>query len=132
MYQGKALLLTPVFTDTASSTGYHPDRVTEHWTQPTPSPQDAGLAEDQNAGITLRSFPRYFGCGHLSMFRRNCQTFRPIVRPLLSALTELDLDAAATPDYPNLSTWIRSDGLLSTQRYLHPRLPRRQFLRLSR
>jgi len=38
------------------------------------------------------------------MFRRSCQTFRPIVRPLLSALTELDPNVAVAPDYLNLST----------------------------
>ena len=59
------------------------------------------------------------------MFRRSCQTFRPIVRPLLSALTELDPNVAVAPDYPNLSTWIRSGGLLNIRRYLHPRLPHR-------
>jgi len=65
------------------------------------------------------------------MFRRDCQTFQPIVRLLLSALTELDLTVAVAPEHPNLSTWIRSGGLLNNQRYLHPRLPHRLFLRLS-
>jgi len=87
-----------------------------------PRPGDPGLAEDQSS---RRLLLRIFGYGHLSMFRRNCQTFRPIVRPHLGALTELDLDVAVAPDNPNLSTWIRSGGLLNTQRYLHPRLPHR-------
>lgn len=65
------------------------------------------------------------------MFRHGCQTFRPIVRPLLSALTELDPDVAVAPEHPNLSIWFRSGGLLNIRRYLHPRLPRRQSLWLS-
>ena len=87
-----------------------------------PRPGEPGLAEDQSS---RQLFLRFFGCGHLSMFRRNCQTFRPIVRPHLGALTELDLNVAVAPDDPNLSTWIRSGGLINTQRYLHPRLPHR-------
>ena len=72
-----------------------------------PNPEESSVAEDQS---WRRLFPRFFGHGHLSMFRRDCQTFRPIVRPHLGALTELDPDVAVAPDNPNLSTWIRSGG----------------------
>ena len=65
------------------------------------------------------------------MYRPGCQTFRPIVRPLLSALTKLDPIVAVAPEHPNLSTRFRSGGLLNNRRYPHPRLPHRQFLRLS-
>jgi hypothetical protein len=65
------------------------------------------------------------------MFRRSCQTFRLIVKPLLSALTKLVPIVATTPDNLNLSTQIRSDGLLNNWRYPHPRLPHRYFLWLS-
>jgi len=53
------------------------------------------------------------------------------VRPLLSALTKLDPIVAVAPEHPNLSTRFRSGGLLNNRRYPHPRLPYRQFLRLS-
>jgi len=98
------------------------------WTQPTPSPETRGWLK---INITSVTFVAIIGHGHLSMFRRGCQTFRPIVRPLLSALTELDPDVAVAPEHPNLSIWIRSGGLLNIRRYLHPRLPRRQSLWLS-
>ena len=81
--------------------------VTERWTQPTPSPENRGWLENK---VRVGCSFAFFGCGHLSMFCRNCQTFRPIVRPLLSALTKLDQTVAVAPENPNLSTWIRSGG----------------------
>lgn len=53
------------------------------------------------------------------------------MRPLLSALTKLDLIVAVAPDNPNLSTWFRSGGLPNNQRYPHPRLLHRHLLQLS-